>query len=70
MHPTGNLRLLDKMASSGLITAEQRESVLSGVHSLGERFEEAILDRAWGVFVACGVLVGLGVSVTLGATAV
>jgi len=46
MHPTGNLRLLDKMASSGLITAEQRESVLSGVHSLGERFEEAILDRA------------------------
>jgi len=46
MHPTGNLRLLDKMASSGLITSEQRESVLSGVHSLGERFEEAILDRA------------------------
>jgi len=46
MHPTGNLRLLDKMATSGLITAEQRESVLSGVHSLGERFEEAILDRA------------------------
>jgi response regulator RpfG family c-di-GMP phosphodiesterase len=45
MHPTGNLRLLDKMATSGLITAEQRESVLSGVHSLGERFEEALLDR-------------------------
>ena len=46
MHPTGNLRLLDTMASSGLITAEQRESVLNGVHSLGERFEEALLDRA------------------------
>ncbi len=46
MHPTGNLRLLDKMATSGLITTEQRESVLSGVHSLGERFEEAILDRS------------------------
>lgn len=46
MHPTGNLRLLDMMATSGLITAEQRESVLHGVHSLGERFEEALLDRA------------------------
>jgi len=45
MNPTGNLRVLEKMASSGLITPEQRESVLSGVHSLGERFEEAILER-------------------------
>ena len=45
MHPTGNLRLLDLMATSGLITSEQRESVLHGVHSLGERFEEALLDR-------------------------
>ena len=46
MHPTGNLRLLDLMATSGLITAEQRESVLHVVHSLGERFEEALLDRS------------------------
>lgn len=46
MHPTGNLRLLDRMETSGLITPEQRESVLNGVHSLGERFEEALLDRS------------------------
>ncbi len=45
MHPTGNLRLLDEMVTQNLITAEQRESVLSVGHSLGERFEEALLDR-------------------------
>ena len=45
MHPTGNLRLLDGMVTQQLITAEQRESVLSVVHSLGERFEETLLDR-------------------------
>jgi response regulator RpfG family c-di-GMP phosphodiesterase len=45
MHATGNLRLLDLMVSQNLITAEQRESVLSVVHSLGERFEETLLDR-------------------------
>jgi response regulator RpfG family c-di-GMP phosphodiesterase len=45
MHPTGNLRLLDGMVTQQLITAEQRESVLSAVHSLGERFEETLLDR-------------------------
>jgi response regulator RpfG family c-di-GMP phosphodiesterase len=45
MHPTGNLRLLDEMVAQKLITAEQRESVLSVVHSLGERFEETLLER-------------------------
>jgi response regulator RpfG family c-di-GMP phosphodiesterase len=45
MHATGNLRLLDLMVSQSLITAEQRESVLSVVHSLGERFEETLLER-------------------------
>ena len=45
MHATGNLRLLDLMVSQNLITAEQRESVLSVVHSLGERFEETLLER-------------------------
>lgn len=45
MHPTGNLRLLDEMVTQKLITAEQRESVLSVVHSLEERFEETLLER-------------------------
>lgn len=44
MHPTGNPRLLDKMVTAGLITAEQREAALNVVHSLGERVEEALLD--------------------------
>jgi response regulator RpfG family c-di-GMP phosphodiesterase len=46
MHATGNLRLLDEMVVQKVITAEQRESVLSVVHSLGERFEETLLDRS------------------------
>lgn len=33
------------MVAQQLITAEQRESILSVAHSLGERFEEALLDR-------------------------
>ena len=44
MHPTGNLRLLDKLVTAGLIKAEQREATLNVVHSLGERVEEALLD--------------------------
>ena len=43
MHPTGNVRILDKMVSDGLATPEQRETVLNSV-KLGERFEEALLD--------------------------
>jgi len=44
MHPTGNPRLLDKLVTAGLITAEQREAARSVVQSLGERVEEALLD--------------------------
>jgi response regulator RpfG family c-di-GMP phosphodiesterase len=46
MHPTGNPRLLDRMVKAGLISNEQREAALSVVHSLGERFEEALLDAS------------------------
>ena len=45
MHPTGNIRLLDKMVDEGLISAEQRETALSSTQ-LGERMEEALLDMA------------------------
>ncbi len=45
MHPTGNVRILDRMVTEGLVTPEQRETVLSSV-KLGERFEEALLDMA------------------------
>jgi response regulator RpfG family c-di-GMP phosphodiesterase len=44
MHPTGNLRLLDKLVASGLISTEQRESALNSVNSFGERVEEVLLD--------------------------
>lgn len=45
MHPTGNVRIVDQMVAEGLVTAEQRETILSST-KLGERFEEAILDLA------------------------
>ncbi len=45
MHPTGNVKILDKMVSDGLVSPEQRETVLNSV-KLGERFEEALLDLA------------------------
>jgi response regulator RpfG family c-di-GMP phosphodiesterase len=44
MHPTGNLSLLDRMVTDGLITPEQRETVHSQTR-LGERFEEILLER-------------------------
>ncbi len=44
MHPTGNPRLLEKLVTAGLITAEQREAAHNVVQSLGERVEEALLD--------------------------
>jgi response regulator RpfG family c-di-GMP phosphodiesterase len=46
MHPTGNPRLLDQLVRAGLITAEQREAALNVVRSLGERVEEALLDKS------------------------
>lgn len=46
MHTTGNVRILDQMVTDGLITAEQRETVHS-ITQLGERFEEALLDKAF-----------------------
>jgi response regulator RpfG family c-di-GMP phosphodiesterase len=44
MHPTGNLRLLDKLVENGLISAEQREAALNSVNSLGDRVEEVLLE--------------------------
>lgn len=44
MHPTGNLRILDRLVSDGLITSEQRERALQVVQSMEERFEEALID--------------------------
>jgi response regulator RpfG family c-di-GMP phosphodiesterase len=44
MHATGNIRLLDRLVTDGLISPEQRERVLTVVQSMGERVEEALLD--------------------------
>lgn len=44
MHPTGNVRVLDRMVSQGLITAEQREAALNHQQRMGGRVEEALLD--------------------------
>src|SRR6186713_2976714 len=44
MHPTGNPKLAEWLVTGGLISAEQREKVLSQQQLLGGRIEEAILD--------------------------
>jgi response regulator RpfG family c-di-GMP phosphodiesterase len=44
MHPTGNPKLAEWLVTQGLITAEQRERVLSQQQVLGGRIEEAILE--------------------------
>jgi response regulator RpfG family c-di-GMP phosphodiesterase len=44
MHPTGNLRILDRLVADGVITTEQRERAANVVQSRGERFEEALIE--------------------------
>jgi len=44
MHPTGNPKLAEWLVNGGLMSAEQREKVLSQQQLLGGRIEEAILD--------------------------
>jgi len=44
MHATGNIRLLDRLVTDGLVSAEQRERVLTVVQSMQERVEEALLE--------------------------
>jgi response regulator RpfG family c-di-GMP phosphodiesterase len=44
MHATGNLRILDRLVSDGLISSEQRERALQVVQTMDERYEEALID--------------------------
>ena len=44
MHPTGNLRILDRLVADNLISSEQRERALQVVQSMDERVEEALID--------------------------
>ena len=44
MHPTGNPRIVDRLAEEGKITPEQKEAVLNHQQMMGGRVEEAILD--------------------------
>jgi response regulator RpfG family c-di-GMP phosphodiesterase len=44
MHPTGNPKLAEWLVTQGLITAEQRERVVSHHQVLGGRIEEAVLE--------------------------
>lgn len=44
MHPTGNPRILDRLATEKLITREQREKVSNQQRIVGGRFEEALID--------------------------
>ncbi len=44
MHATGNLRILDRLVSDGVISSEQRERALQAIQTMDERFEEALID--------------------------
>jgi response regulator RpfG family c-di-GMP phosphodiesterase len=44
MHPTGNPRILERLAQERLITREQREAVANQQRIVGGRYEEALLD--------------------------
>jgi response regulator RpfG family c-di-GMP phosphodiesterase len=44
MHPTGNPKLAEWLVTQGLISAEQRERVLSHQQVLGGRIEEAVIE--------------------------
>jgi response regulator RpfG family c-di-GMP phosphodiesterase len=44
MHPTGNPRILDRLAAERLITREQREAVSNQQRIVGGRYEEALID--------------------------
>ncbi len=44
MHPTGNIRIVERLVAEGLITPEQQEAALNQVQMLGERIEEALLE--------------------------
>ena len=44
MHPTGNIRIVERLVSEGLVTPEQREAALNHHQRMGGRIEEALLD--------------------------
>jgi response regulator RpfG family c-di-GMP phosphodiesterase len=44
MHPTGNIRLPQKLAAEKVITPEQQEAALNHHSMMGGRIEEALLD--------------------------
>ncbi len=44
MHPTGNIRIVERLVADGLITPEQQEAALNQVKMLGERIEEALIE--------------------------
>ncbi len=44
MHPTGNIRIVERLVADGLITPEQQEAALNQVKMLGARIEEALIE--------------------------
>ncbi len=44
MHPTGNVRVLDRLVADGIISTEQRERALQVVQTMEERLEEALIE--------------------------
>ncbi len=44
MHPTGNLRIVERLLADGLITAEQQEATHAYLQRMGGRVEEALLE--------------------------
>ncbi len=44
MHPTGNLRILDRLAAQGLLSEEHRHAVLERLRREGGRVEEALIE--------------------------
>jgi response regulator RpfG family c-di-GMP phosphodiesterase len=44
VHPTGNIRIVERLVADGLVSPEHQEAALNRVHTLHERVEEALLE--------------------------
>ncbi|MCA9646388.1 MAG: DUF4388 domain-containing protein [Polyangiaceae bacterium] len=44
MHPTGNVRMVERLVAKGLITPEQQEAIIAYHQRMGGRIEEAIIE--------------------------
>ncbi|MEZ4372976.1 MAG: DUF4388 domain-containing protein [Polyangiaceae bacterium] len=44
MHPTGNVRMVERLVAKGLITPEQQEAIIAYHQRMGGRIEESIIE--------------------------